>query len=152
MHRRRPLLLIVAVFAAAACGGGAAAPGDTTGQTPDEPVAAGAPPSDTPASDTPSGDTAGSAAGDAVEVTIGAFFQYDPDPVEVTAGTTVRWVNPDAILHTATSGAPGDETDVFDIEMDGAGTTGEFTFEEPGEYSYFCTVHKDAMKGTVVVI
>ena len=99
----------------------------------------------------PAAATAADAGGEVVDVRIGAFFQYEPDPVEVPIGTTVRWTNPDAILHTATSGEPGAQTDVFDGEMDGAGTTFEFTFEEPGTYPYFCTVHGAAMTGEVVV-
>lgn len=79
-----------------------------------------------------------------------AQFKFAPQRLEVEAGTTVRWLNTDEILHTATSGAPGRTTGAFDGEMQGAGTAFEFTFSTPGTYSYFCTRH-DFMTGEVTV-
>jgi plastocyanin len=90
-------------------------------------------------------------------------FVFQPKVLEIEAGTTVRWMNGDEILHTATSGrqtrqgVPGvteakdarpDGT--FDLEMDGRGSSASFTFEQPGEYEYFCRVHA-AMSARVVV-
>lgn len=90
-------------------------------------------------------------------------FVFTPKSLEIAPGTTVRWTNGDAILHTATSGVqkeqgvPGvDEGEAarpdgtFDLEMDGKGSSAEFTFDEPGTYRYFCRLHA-AMTGTVVV-
>lgn len=92
-----------------------------------------------------------------------ATFVFQPATLEIDAGTTVRWTNGDEILHTATSGeqtrqgVPGVEEDkparpdgTFDLEMNGAGSTASFTFEEAGTYKYFCRVHA-AMTGRVVV-
>ncbi|HEV2754777.1 MAG TPA: plastocyanin/azurin family copper-binding protein [Actinomycetota bacterium] len=89
---------------------------------------------------------------------------FDPPVLEVTPGTEVTWTNRDAqVVHTATSGAPGDKgvpgldngtppkpDGVFDGEMDGAGAAFSFTFEEAGTYAYFCRVHQ-SMTGEVVV-
>jgi len=133
-----------------ACGGGAT------------PVAS---PPATPASAAPSasdGDGAacatvgdGQESGATAAVVIGQFFQYDPDPTEVTIGTTVTWTNPDNLLHTVTAGTPAaPQAEVFDCEMDGVGDgepTASVTFTAVGEYPYFCTRHGDAMTGTVVV-
>jgi plastocyanin len=79
---------------------------------------------------------------------------YDPDPVTVSAGSSVIWDNQDNALHTATSGNP--ETAVpdgqFDSGMVGAMTQSQPTAmpSEPGEYTYFCTLHP-YLTGTVVV-
>ncbi len=89
---------------------------------------------------------------------------FSPATLEIEAGTTVTWTNRDAaVLHTATSGAPGDDgvpglddtiaarpDGVFDGAMDGAGTTFSFTFDDPGRYAYFCRVH-ESMTGEVIV-
>lgn len=79
-----------------------------------------------------------------------AQFKFAPQQLEVAAGTTVRWLNTDEILHTATAGVPGQTTGAFDGEMQGAGTVFEFTFSDPGTYGYFCTRH-DFMTGEVTV-
>jgi plastocyanin len=89
---------------------------------------------------------------------------FAPATLEVEAGTDVTWTNRDAdVVHTATSGTPGDKgvpgldngtapkpDGVFDGEMDGADATFSFTFDEPGRYAYFCRVHQ-SMTGEIVV-
>lgn len=60
----------------------------------------------------------------------------------VSTGGTVTWSNDDSAAHTVTSGTPTDGPDgVFDSSIIMAGKTFEFTFEEAGEYDYFCVVH-----------
>ena len=75
-------------------------------------------------------------------------FMFEPDPVEVDAGTTVTWTNEDDILHTVTS-AQGSKSR-FDENLYGAGTTAAVTFDEAGTFAYVCAVH-DGMEGSVVV-
>lgn len=91
-------------------------------------------------------------------------ISYQPAEMTVLAGTEVTWVNRDEnVRHTVTSGIGGDngipgveepkpnEPDgKFDGNLPGAGDDFAFTFEEAGEYSYFCVVHP-SMRGTVVV-
>ena len=83
-----------------------------------------------------------------------AGIGYDPDPVTVSAGSSIIWDNQDNALHTATSGNP--ETAApdgqFDSGMVGAMTQSQPTTmpSEPGEYTYFCTLHP-YLTGTVVV-
>jgi plastocyanin len=97
-----------------------------------------------------------------VEVRIGGFA-FEPSRIEVDQGTSVTWTNRDAILHTVTSGSgqkqgvPGVSKDkaaspsgLFHQEVNGEGSTFRFTFEEPGEFNYFCAIHP-GMAGVVVV-
>ena len=77
-------------------------------------------------------------------------FMYEPDPVEVEAGTTVSFTNEDDILHTVTSGTREQPTKDFDEKLDGAGSTAEVTFDEAGTIKYFCSVH-DGMDGEAIV-
>lgn len=63
----------------------------------------------------------------------------------VTADTTVTATNQDGVTHTWTS-----DDGVWDSGGLGTGESFEFTFEEPGEYSYFCTIHP-TMEGTITV-
>jgi manganese oxidase len=77
-------------------------------------------------------------------------FTFRPATLQVASGTTVTWSNTDSILHTATSGAPGSPTGVFDLKMPDAGTEASFTFDKAGSYPYFCSRH-NAMTGTITV-
>lgn len=88
--------------------------------------------------DKPSG--TGASSGDAT-VTIDTF-DFQPDPLVVAPGTTVRFANRDAIAHTVTAGtrerpAPA----VFDETLPDEGASVEITLEEPGTYDYFCRFH-----------
>lgn len=85
-------------------------------------------------------------AGEVVVVTMRGL-EYVPSRVEVSPGTTVRWVNEDSADHTVTSEEAGGPlaSDVF-----GQGGSFEYTFDEPGEFAYFCEVHP-FMKAVVIV-
>jgi plastocyanin len=82
---------------------------------------------------------------------------YAPNPVEVNIGDTVTWINDDLTSHTATSGtASSGSTGMFGGSDDSPeiigpeGDTQSFTFDEAGEFEYYCTLHPN-MVGTVVV-
>jgi plastocyanin len=77
-------------------------------------------------------------------------FRFQPEPIEIDAGTTVTWTNRDNILHTVTSGAAGKSDGRFDEQLDGSGATGSVAFDDPGRYEYFCSRHA-GMQGVVVV-
>ena len=67
---------------------------------------------------------------------------YIPAEVSINVGDTVTWSNDDTAAHTVTSGTPTDGPDgVFDSSLFMADTTFEYTFDEAGEYDYFCMVH-----------
>ena len=72
-------------------------------------------------------------------------FVYNPVPLTVKVGTTVRWINHDDIPHTVDStegkfkSAPLDTDDKF-----------EFRFTAAGEYPFYCRIHPK-MTGKVIV-
>ncbi|MCZ7531158.1 MAG: plastocyanin/azurin family copper-binding protein [Acidimicrobiia bacterium] len=70
--------------------------------------------------------------------------------VEVEAGNAVTWANSDSVAHTVTAGSASSPLDVFDSGVFAPGESFEVTFDEPGEYEFFCTLHPD-MSGTVIV-
>ena len=70
--------------------------------------------------------------------------QFMPTDLEVSVGTTVEWVNKDSVKHTITF-ENGDLDELLPI-----GATATFTFEEAGEYRYFCQLHP-GMQGSIIV-
>ena len=86
---------------------------------------------------------------------------FQPNPLHIAPGTTVRWTNEDEILHTVTSGTrtyddqhlqkeivagpPG-----FDFQLNGKGATAMFTFTQAGTFSYLCSRHP-GMDAQIVV-
>lgn len=112
---------VVAPLLLAACGGGEDA----------EPAALERP-----------GEPAGTA-----EVTI-ERSRYDPEEVRVAPGTTVTFTNLDAAAHTVT--ADEDSALAFDSGDMGQGDEFAESFDEPGTYEYFCTVHP-TMRASIVV-
>jgi plastocyanin len=70
---------------------------------------------------------------------------YSPNPVEVEVGESVTWVNDDSTVHTATS-----NDSIFNSDVLFEGQSFSYTFDEAGEYPYFCDIHP-GMVGMVVV-
>jgi plastocyanin len=80
---------------------------------------------------------------------------YQPNPIQVSVGTTVTWTNNDAQPHTVTSGSNGQPDNKFNSSPNftpllNPGQTFSFTFTQAGDYPYFCMVHPN-MVGTVSV-
>ncbi|MEO9310592.1 MAG: plastocyanin/azurin family copper-binding protein [Nitrososphaera sp.] len=76
---------------------------------------------------------------------------FIPNTVTIGVGGTVTWSNDDTAAHTVTSGSPGTGPDgTFDSSILMAGKTFEHTFDEAGDYDYFCIVHP-WMTGKVIV-
>lgn len=129
-----PTLLIVLVLILAACGGD----DDDNGNGDNNPPAAG----ETPNAPLPT-----------VPAAMGVVMvnrTFEPQQIEVTAGTTVTWTNQDSQSHTVTAGPRDNPSGLFDSGEIAGGGTFSFTFTEPGTYEYHCTPH-DGMDGTVVV-
>ncbi len=76
---------------------------------------------------------------------------WSPADITINAGDTVHWMNVDTAAHTVTGGSPGDgPAGVFDSSLVMADATYEFTFDDAGNYDYFCMVHP-WMTGSVSV-
>jgi plastocyanin len=77
---------------------------------------------------------------------------YVPAEVTVKAGETITWENEDTAIHTATSGENATPDGKFDTSLVSPGQSSkpQTMPSEPGEYSYFCTLHP-WMTGTVTV-
>lgn len=78
-------------------------------------------------------------------------FLYIPDPIQIKAGTIVKWTNLDPVIHTVTQGgSPPHPGGAFDSGVLNKNESWSFTFTAPGDYPYFCLVHPN-MTGTVKV-
>jgi plastocyanin len=70
---------------------------------------------------------------------------YAPNPLTVSVGTTVTWVNSDSTAHTSTS-----NTGAFDTGTIAAGGSASFRFQTAGSFPYHCTFHP-GMVATITV-
>ena len=76
---------------------------------------------------------------------------YLPADITINAGDTVNWINIDTAAHTVTGGSPADgPSGVFDSSLVMASAEFAFTFNDSGNYDYFCMVHP-WMIGSVTV-
>ncbi len=78
---------------------------------------------------------------------------FRPVRTAVEAGTTVTWTNNDSIGHDVTATQFTDAAAEWSFENSvGAGESVSHTFEESGQYEYYCTIHgESAMCGVVLV-
>lgn len=71
--------------------------------------------------------------------------------VEILIGDTVKWQNADTAAHTVTSGNVQDgPSDLFDSGLFPPGQQFSYTFDEIGNYPYYCVVHP-WMDGIIMV-
>ena len=104
---------------------------------------------------TPTG-SADASAGGTYDADIKFLIHED---VEVPVGTTVVWTSvqgykgPSLTFHTVTSGKPGDpdEGSLFDSGEVAEYASFSHTFNEAGEFPFFCRIHPFFMKGVVEV-
>ncbi len=68
--------------------------------------------------------------------------------VKLGVNSTIKWINDDPVGHTVKSltGLAGLDSTLFNHNE-----FYEFTFTQPGNYSYFCTIHPN-MRGFVIVV
>jgi plastocyanin len=71
---------------------------------------------------------------------------FDPRRVEVAVGGSVTWVNDDQTEHLIAFAAPN----VIGSPLIGKAGSYTRSFDAPGQYRYYCTIHNE-MKGEVVV-
>jgi plastocyanin len=72
-------------------------------------------------------------------------FSFGPQSLSVSPGTKVTWKNRDDIPHTVVSTEGVFKSRVLDTDE-----TFSFTFDKPGTYPYFCSIHAK-MTGQVLV-
>src|SRR5687768_8452678 len=80
---------------------------------------------------------------------------YAPNPINANVGDTVTWTNKDSTPHTVTSGTGGQPDGKFDSSpgfnpLMAPQQTFSHTFEEAGEFPYYCGLHPN-MVGTVII-
>ena len=90
--------------------------------------------------------------GDSVEI-VAVDNAFDPEAAQVAAGTEVTWVNRGVNDHNV---VPEDGDADWAVDADDFGPDGEasFTFDEPGVYRYYCSIHGTltaGMPGVLVV-
>ncbi len=87
---------------------------------------------------------------DGAEQSIITDFAYNGE-LTITVGQSLFFNNVDAVPHTVSAGSFDDPMlDEFDSGLLDPGSNFELSFDEPGVYSLFCTLHPD-MQATVTV-
>ncbi len=88
----------------------------------------------------------------AVIVGINGDRSYSPNPITIEKGQTITWYNGDTISHTVTSGQDNDKDAGEDFDSNAIIPNQYFsiTFDDSGEYQYYCIYHP-SMVGEVVV-
>lgn len=74
-------------------------------------------------------------------------FSFGPATLTVPVGTAVTWTNRDDIPHNVVS---TDDSKTFKSKVLDTDEKFSFTFNKPGTYPYFCSIHPK-MTGKVVV-
>ena len=74
-------------------------------------------------------------------------FAFSPAILSVAPGTKVTWTNKDEEPHTVTSADGGKTFKSPALDTDDKFS---FTFDKPGTYKYFCSIHPH-MVGTIIV-
>ncbi len=79
---------------------------------------------------------------------------FDPMEITIQAGESVTWTNQDIVPHTATSGNPGDADlgAIFRSALLTQGGTFTHTFNDAGEFVYYCEVHPAMMRDAKVIV
>jgi|SRR3989344_2744357 len=71
-------------------------------------------------------------------------FEFSPNEIIVQEGTTVTWKHDDSVTHIIVSQG------LFESENLEKNQEFSFTFNEIGEYNYYCSIHP-SMKGKIIV-
>ena len=80
------------------------------------------------------------------EVTAIKSYKFDPQVIEVAAGSEVTWTNEDDFPHNVAFLTGSDDT--HDLPV---GESVSVTFDEAGDFYYECSIHPQQMRGKVIV-
>jgi len=75
---------------------------------------------------------------------------YIPSVITIGQGEEVTWSNEDVAFHSVTSGQYNAPNDLFDSGHLDPGQKFSVSFNDKGDYDYYCTLHP-WMKGKVIV-
>ena len=78
-------------------------------------------------------------------------YANNPMTITIAAGDRVRFVNDGEIDHNARSGSDPVEDGTWGSPDIAPGESWSITFEQPGNYDYFCSLHPTLMPGSVTV-
>lgn len=84
-------------------------------------------------------------------------FQEDVCDTAINPGMTVQWdFGPSDLRHTVTECGETCEnpttSPLFDSGVIDDGSTFDFTFDTPGTYLYYCTIHPQQQRGRIIVL
>lgn len=73
---------------------------------------------------------------------------FEPERIAISAGTEVRWENRGRTPHNVVAADEGafEDIPVSDLQP---GDEASRTFDEPGAYPYFCSLHGTATRGQI---
>ncbi len=74
-------------------------------------------------------------------------LQFSPKGIKIRPGTTVTWVNTDAVVHNVSQ----IQSVFLSPDELQPGQRFSFTFKTPGTFRYQCTFHHPNMNGVVIV-
>ncbi|HEX6441283.1 MAG TPA: cupredoxin family copper-binding protein [Stellaceae bacterium] len=77
-------------------------------------------------------------------------FAFSPETLTVAPGTAVTWSNHDEEPHNIVNVPGAGQQRAFRSQAVDGGEKYSFVFNQPGTYSYICSIHPH-MQGTVVV-
>jgi plastocyanin len=80
------------------------------------------------------------------QVELPKSYRFEPEVIEVDAGTTVTWTNNDDFPHNVHLLDGSDASVSLPL-----GESGSLTFDDPGTVEYECSLHPQQMQGTVIV-
>ena len=72
-------------------------------------------------------------------------FSFMPAPITVPVGTTITWINHDDVPHTIVADDQQFKSKALDTDEKFS-----HTFDKPGTYSYFCSIHPKMVAKVVV--
>lgn len=84
---------------------------------------------------------------DEIWIVDGAF---EPNVRNILPGDRITWINRDTVAHTVTSGINKPDERFESGEIPPGGRF-EYTFHRNGVFQYYCSIHPETMRGTVIV-
>ena len=75
------------------------------------------------------------------ETRVSGIQDFELESITISLGTTVTWTNLDSVPHTSTSGISPNFDGAFDSLALSQNGKFSHTFNSPGAFPYFCSIH-----------